>query len=90
MKTELFANAAVIPTTLGGGQHGHLGLIIQPALYETLSETPFMIPADLGNLPTFNPNLSYTAANRVTIISEHKEQRRLYDTITNVDLALNK
>ena len=90
VKTELYANAAVIPTTLGGGQLGHLGLVMPPALYETLSETPFIIPADPGPLPTFNPNLSYTAAHRDTIIREHKELRRLYDLITNVDLALKK
>ena len=49
-----------------------------------------MIPADPGPLPTFNPNGSYTAAHRETIIREHTEQRRLYDTITNVDLALKE
>ena len=63
---------------------------MQPALYETLSETPFMIAADPGPLPTFNPNLSYTATHRDTIIREHKEQQRLYDTTTNVNLALKK
>ena len=90
MKSELFANAAVIPTSLGGAQLGHLGLIMQPALYQTLSDTAFIIPSDPGPLPVFNPNVSYTAAHRDTIIREHKEQRRLFDTITNVDLALKK
>ena len=90
LKGELFANAAVIPTTLGGGQHGHIGLVMNDQLYTTLSTTAFVIPADPGPLPVFSPNITYTAAHRDTIIREHKEQRRLYDTITNVDLALKK
>ena len=59
-------------------------------LYATLSTTPFIVPTDPGPLPLFNPNMNYTAAHRETVIREHKEQRRLYDTITNVDLALKK
>ena len=90
IKNELYANAAVIPTTLGGGQHGHIGLIMPAPLYATLSNTPFIFPADPGPLPQFSPNIQYTAVHRDTIIQEHKEQRHLYDTITNVDLALKK
>ena len=90
IKSELFSNAAVIQTTLGGGQHGHIGLIMQPALYANLSATPFIIPQDPGPLPVFNPNIRYTAADRETVIREHKEQTRLYQTIVNVDLALKK
>ena len=90
MKSDLFANAAVIPTTLGGGQHGHIGLVMKNQLNHTLSSTAFIIPNNLGPLPVFNPNMTYTAAHRDAIIREHKEQRRLYHTITNVDLALKK
>ena len=90
VKSEIFANAAVIPTPLGGGQHGHIGLVMKEQLYHTLSPTSFIIPNDPGPLPVFNPNMTYTAAHRDTIIREHKEQRRLYDTLTNVDIALKK
>ena len=88
IKTELYSNAAVIPTTLGGRQHGHIGLIMEAPLYATLSNTPFIVPQDPGPLPVFNPNIRYTAAERDTVVREHKENRRLFDTITNVDLAL--
>ena len=62
LKADLFANAAVIPTTLGGGQHGHLGLVMKDQLYQTLSGTVFIVPPDPGPLPLFNPNRTYTAA----------------------------
>ena len=47
LQAELYANAQAIPTTLGGGGHGHLGLITSPADYVRLSGQPvaFNIPA---------------------------------------------
>ena len=90
MKHELYANAALIPSPLGGGQHGHIGLIMQAPLYQTISNTPFIIPSDPGILPVFSPNISYTAAHREAIIMEHKELRRIFDTIINVDFAIKK
>ena len=35
----MYGNAATLPTTLGGGAHGHVGLIIKATLYTTLSAT---------------------------------------------------
>ena len=32
----LKANSANIPTSLGGGNHGHLGLVLDPAVYHIL------------------------------------------------------
>ena len=90
MKSDLFVNATVIPTTLGGGQHGHIGLVMKNQLYHILSSTAFVIPNDPDSLPVFNPIMTYTAVHQDAIIREHKEQRRLYDTITNVDLTLKK
>ena len=40
----LYANAATLPTTMGGGPHGHIGLIMKSALYSTLSQIPYEIP----------------------------------------------
>jgi hypothetical protein len=41
----MYGNAASLPTTLGGGQHGHVGLIMTPILYATLSDTDILQPA---------------------------------------------
>ena len=35
----LYANASAIPTTLGGGHNGHIGLIMDAALYDNVSTT---------------------------------------------------
>ena len=54
----LYANAAMLPTTTGGGTHGHIGLIMKPALYNTLSEMPYEIPFDPDPIPIYAPNSS--------------------------------
>jgi hypothetical protein len=38
--TELKANAGSVPSTLGGGQNGHLGIILSPPRYATLAHAP--------------------------------------------------
>ena len=35
----IYGNAATLPTTLGDGAHGQIGLIIKATLYMTLSPT---------------------------------------------------
>lgn len=45
---QLKANAASVPTTLGGEPLGHLGLLLTPAEYATVSNTPFARPANPG------------------------------------------
>ena len=42
LTNQLKANARSIHTTLGGGQHGHLGLVLTPAQYAILSPTPYV------------------------------------------------
>eukprot|EP00957_Ditylum_brightwellii_P153161 11658147-Ditylum_brightwellii.AAC.1 len=34
---QLYKNAATIPLSLGGGAHGHIGLVMEPTLYSSLS-----------------------------------------------------
>ena len=45
----IYGNSASLPTTLGGGQHGHIGLIITHLLYTTLAPTnAYTAPIDPG------------------------------------------
>ena len=37
---ELYANASSVPSTLGGGNHGHLGLVMNDYLYQIIAKTP--------------------------------------------------
>ena len=57
-----------------------------PVLYLTLTVAPYVVPIDPIILPTI-PNWSWTGI-REQIIRQHKEDRRIYDTTTNMDDAL--
>ena len=52
LKKELIAIAASIPTTLGGGNHGHAEIIVEPAKYLIMTGgTAFVPPANTGVYP---------------------------------------
>ena len=55
MMQMLYANAATLSTTTGGGMHGYIGLIMKLVLYRTLSDTPYVIPVDSGPIPIYTP-----------------------------------
>ena len=50
---ELSKIAATVKTKLGGGKHGHIGLVIEDATYRTFSEggASFTIPSHPGDYP---------------------------------------
>jgi hypothetical protein len=56
LQSELYANCRSIKTLLGGGQHGHLGLIMPVALYNAMPNVgvanAYEFP-DRPNLPDF-------------------------------------
>jgi hypothetical protein len=46
---ELKANASSVPSTLGGGQHGHLGLLLSTVRYLTVPlAVPWVTPGNPG------------------------------------------
>jgi hypothetical protein len=83
----LYGNAAALATTLRGGQHGHIGLIMTPLLYATLTATPHNQPIDPGPTPPLLPVNASAAAHETGRI-KHKEARRIYDNNNNMDNAL--
>ena len=44
LKDQLRANAASVPSTLGGGLYGHLGLVLDHTEYSSVSGTPYVHP----------------------------------------------
>ena len=86
LKDQLKANAASIPTTLGGGNHGYLGLILSPAAYATIAATQFIEPVYPGQHP--NVPAGTSAANTSTIIRRHMEDLRQWREYKNVSTAL--
>ena len=56
MLLQLKSNASSLPSTLGGGQHGCIGVILSPATYATLAPMqPFEFPVHPGVLQVVLP-----------------------------------
>ena len=69
IKNELKANASSVPTTLGGGNHGYLGMILSPAEYLRIAPTdPFTRPPNPGVLV---PNTAGTATQFASLEDTH-------------------
>ena len=83
LEKELIAILANIPTTLGGGNHGHAGILMEPARYLLIAGVPFNNPANPGNYPL---NVAGNAAAGVRARAEaaHKEEVREYETFQGV------
>ena len=86
LKEQLKANANSIPATLGGGNHGYLGLILSPAAYTTITATHFVEPVYPGQHP--NVPAGTSAANTSTIVRRHTEDLRQWHEFKNVNTAL--
>ena len=50
---NLYGNMTTLPTTLRGGIHVHIRIIIRLALYITFSLTPYTTPTDPEETPAF-------------------------------------
>ena len=74
----LYGNAASLPTTLGGGQHGHLGIIMTPKLYTTLANTRYESPLDPGITLLMRLDLRRKSARRTSLFINMKRE---YSTI---------
>ena len=66
IKNELKANAQSVPSTLGGRQHGHLGLVLTTDEYKTVTHgTPYIKPT-LPNLNTETGDTQFQLAQKDT------------------------
>ena len=82
----MYSNAATLPTTLGGGAHGHVGLIVKATIYVTLAATAYVTP----NEPPLTPDVLSTAtsASRQKLRDQHAEEHRIFTTHVNMDDAI--
>lgn len=78
--TEMLAS---VPTTNGGGSHGHIGMIIEDAEYRTFStgNQPFVVPTNPGPYPT---TVDPDPATRERQVAEHKAEKEEFDTYLGV------
>ena len=62
----LKSNAASIPTNLGGGAHGHLGLVMAAATYTAVTGVAFNAPANPGGAPVIPAGATAAQTNALT------------------------
>jgi hypothetical protein len=58
LKKELIGILANIPTTLGGGNHSHAGILMDPARYLLTAGVALANPVNPGNYPANVPEKS--------------------------------
>jgi hypothetical protein len=83
LEKELIAILANIPTTLGGGNHGHAGILMDPARYLLTAGVPFVNPANPGNYPA-GIAANAAAGARARAEAQHKEEVKEYETFQGV------
>ena len=83
----MYGNTATLPTTLSGGAHGHVGLIVKATLYVTLSPTAYVAPIEPPLMPII-PQTT-TCAARQQLCDQYTEEQQIYTNHINMYDALN-
>ena len=87
LKKQLKANAQSVPSTLGGGNHGLLGLVLTQAEYARVSNDQFNIPLRPGALliPPFTAN-----HETIRLQGEHEQAKETFNDCMAVKKTLIK
>ena len=87
LQREVRANALSVNTTLGGGAHGHLGLVCSAAVYATIPNTAvYTRPNSPGALTiTQNGATQYTIAQER---DQHEELTRIFREMIAVERTI--
>ena len=87
LKNEIKANASSVPSNLGGGNYGHLGLVLSPVTYSIVSNDPFVSPLHPGVL-AIPPG---TTGPMATVLREqYAEFLRAFREVTGVEKAIKQ
>ena len=73
IKDELKANAASVPSNLGGGSNGHLGLVLSDVEYLTVSPIAYIRPTHPGTLVIPTGPLAVPQYLRTEMREDHKK-----------------
>jgi hypothetical protein len=88
LEKELISIAANVPTALGGGNHGHAGIIVEPTKYLVMmGGTAFINPFHLGIYPA-GLAANATAGTRAMAEAVPKEQIAQFKIFAGVEKAL--
>jgi hypothetical protein len=86
---ELYGNAAAIPSTEGGGRHGHLALLMEEATYRALGGAAAPLPAfPAPAVPAIPAFAGTTAAERAALQAAYDNNVKNYRTYYATERAL--
>ena len=88
LQAEIRDNAQAVQTVLGGGAHGHLGLVCTPAAYRALlpGTDAYVRPANPGPLNIATDSLTQYQITEAR--EEHREDTRLFREVVGVERVL--
>eukprot|EP00957_Ditylum_brightwellii_P119777 9138431-Ditylum_brightwellii.AAC.1 len=69
---------------LGGGNKGHISLVMKALLYATISTTPYAAPTE----PTMPTNVSSTGVERELALYKYKAAKLLFDNHVTVEVTI--
>ena len=84
---ELMVNSQTVYSDLGGGAHGHLGLVLSPRRYAMISNAEFIQPNHPGQLVI---PAGITVHMARTLKEQHTERLRVFKETTGVETALKQ
>jgi hypothetical protein len=87
LKKQLKANSQSVTSDLGGGQFGHLGLVLTDVEYAFISNVPYIRPAHPGTLAIPANTAQHEA---IRLAAEHKEAIRLFRETIDLEKVLKK
>jgi hypothetical protein len=87
LEKNLVAIAASIPSRLGGGNHGHAGIIVKATKYLAIAGVALTDPIHTEIYPTGLPTTA-AAGTRARAEAKHKESLAKYEIFKGVEQAL--
>ena len=86
LQNEVKTNAMTVHTTLGGGHHGHLGLVLSPAVYAAIPNTAAYTKPNHPGLLQIAPNA--TQFQIIQAQETHQESFREFNECVAVERTL--
>ena len=85
LQAEIRDNAQSVQSDLGGGEHGHLGLVCTPEAYHSFvpNAPPYVQPSNPGRLVVEEGLSQYQIAQ---VRNEHAESTRVFREVLGVEL----
>jgi hypothetical protein len=87
LNQEIKANAISVHSNLGGGENGHIGLVLSPNAYAFLSDTPYTRPGHPMPLVVI-PAAATKHAQNLLERTYYKEELRLFHEVCGVERSL--